>query len=89
MWSNSKTSKAGMLAGAGEGSPTIHMGPVYVTEKVDVEALAYRVATINARGGSHPIRLRVTDGTKNRRRPLGSTTTRRVRLHVLPAWAVG
>ena len=49
VWSNSDT--RGMLAGDGEGGPTIHMGPVYVGDKVDIEALAYRVATINARRG--------------------------------------
>lgn len=30
---------------------TVNVGPVYVSDKVDVEALAYRVATINARRG--------------------------------------
>ncbi len=30
---------------------TVQVGPVYVTDKIDIEALAYRVATINARRG--------------------------------------
>ena len=47
VWSNSDTRS--ILAGAGGGGQTINVGPVYVGDKVDIEALAYRVATINAR----------------------------------------
>ena len=47
IWSNSDSKQ---MLGAG-GGPTINMGPVYVGDKVDIEALAYRVATINARRG--------------------------------------
>jgi len=39
-----------MLAGA-SGGATINMGPVHISDKIDIEALAYRVATINARKG--------------------------------------
>jgi hypothetical protein len=39
------------MALAGANGSTVNVGPVYVNDKVDVEALAYRVATINARRG--------------------------------------
>jgi hypothetical protein len=35
----------------GQGGSVLNMGPVYVANDVDIEALAYRVATINARRG--------------------------------------
>lgn len=45
IWSHSDSME---MLGAGSGG-NVNVGPNYISEKVDVEALAYRVATINAR----------------------------------------
>jgi hypothetical protein len=47
----SKIFSAGETEGMMGQRQVVNVGPVYVNDGVDVEALAYRVATINARRG--------------------------------------
>lgn len=44
-----QSNRLAMAGAGGDGMTTINMGPVNIYDKTDIEALAYRVATINAR----------------------------------------